>query len=203
MTLSKKRLSMFAAVAVALVLPLQAARGAYEESVSSTFNWSGAASVNRTPYASNSWEQALPTRLKIPRIKVNAAIQYVGLTDSGAVDVPKGRADVAWYKLGPRPGAVGSAVIVGHAGQKPGPATVFDNLPKLRRGDLLYVQDAKGKSITFVVRAVHTYSPDAIVPEVFTSASGAHLNLVTCEGVWSNAEHGFTERLVVFTDLKK
>lgn len=157
-------------------------------------------------YLSNISEQArpyLPVRLKIPKIKVDAAVQYVGLTSSGAVGVPNGRADVAWYKLGPRPGAEGSAVIVGHTGQKPGPATVFDNLPKLRKGDSVYVKDAKGHTITFIVRQVQTYSPDAIVPEVFTSAGGAHLNLVTCEGVWSNAEHGFTKRLVVFTDMKQ
>jgi len=199
----RKRFSVFTAAVVsfAFIVPLQAASG-----LSAIVSQRQFTSLSGSISALGAVEQVipkLPVRLKIPRIKVNAAIQYVGLTDSGAVGVPKGRADVAWYKLGPRPGAIGSAVIVGHTGQKPGPATVFDNLPKLRKGDVLYVQDAKGKSISFVVRQVRTYAPDAIVPEVFISASGVHLNLVTCEGVWSNAEHGFTKRLVVFTDLKK
>jgi hypothetical protein len=41
----------------------------------------------------------LPVRLKIPSIKVNAAIRNVGLTAT-----VNSRADVAWYDLGPRPG---------------------------------------------------------------------------------------------------
>lgn len=188
-----KRFSMITAVLVSLAFlaPQSASYGAYPESAYSATSISAQA----RPY--------LPVRLRIPKIKVNAAVQYVGLTSSGAVGVPNGRADVAWYKLGPRPGAEGSAVIVGHTGQKPGPATVFDNLPKLRKGDVVYVKDAKGHTFTFIVSQVRAYAPDAIVPEVFNSTGGSHLNLVTCEGVWSNAEHGFTKRLVVFTDIKQ
>lgn len=177
------------ALLLVLVLPLQAANGAYQKSVLPTF--SQTASVQA--------RQALPIRLKIPRIKVNASIQYVGLTSVGAIGVPNSRSAVAWYKLGPRPGESGSAVIVGHSGSKPGPATVFDNLYKLREGDVLYVLDSKGKSIPFVVREVRTYSPTAIVPEVFTS-EGIHLNLITC--IWNPSKRSFTKRFVVFTDLK-
>ena len=46
------------------------------------------------------------------------AVEDVGLTPGGAMDVPKGPSDVAWFDLGPRPGEVGSAVIAGHEGWK-------------------------------------------------------------------------------------
>lgn len=146
----------------------------------------------------------LPVRLKIPKLKINAAIQYVGLTSAGAMDVPGGRAfraDVAWYKLGPRPGETGTAVIDGHSGRNPGPATVFDNLEKLKKGDELYVQDGKGKTITFVVRESRSYSPTANAPEVFSSVTGTHLNLITC--IWNQSAKAFTKRYVVFADLKQ
>ena len=57
-----------------------------------------------------------PVRLRIPSINVDAPVEYVGLTPDGAMDVPKERANVAWFNLGPRPGENGSAVVAGHYG---------------------------------------------------------------------------------------
>lgn len=203
----RKRFSVLAtgvvSLSLALVLPLQSASGAYDESIRAAFHQGDSTVSNETSSFTKIWEQelqTLPVRLKIPKLKVNATIQYVGLTSSGAMDVPKGRADVAWYKFGPRPGEIGSAVIDGHSGRKPGPAAVFDNLPKLRKGDLLYVEDGKKKSVSFVVREVLTYEPNVRAPEVFSSATGRHLNLITC--IWSKSAKAFTKRLVVFADIK-
>jgi len=144
----------------------------------------------------------IPARLKIPKIKVDIALEQVGLTSQGAVDVPKGHSNGAWFNLGPRPGNIGSAVIVGHYGYwKNGTPTVFNNLSKLRKGDKLYIKDEKGIMITFVVRELRTYSPSDNTPEVFESNDGqAHLNLVTCGGVWNNVSKNYSKRLVVFTD---
>src|SRR3989338_630451 len=85
----------------------------------------------------------LPVRLNIPAIHVvNAAIEYVGLTPQGAMDVPKGPSNAAWYKLGPRPGEEGSAVIAGHEGWKEGTPAIFDNLHTLRKGDRVTIENA-------------------------------------------------------------
>lgn len=43
-------------------------------------------------------------RLMISKLRINASIQHLGLTPDGAMDVPKGPAEVAWFNLGPRPG---------------------------------------------------------------------------------------------------
>lgn len=142
----------------------------------------------------------LPARLIIPSIRVNATIDFVGLTRSGAMGNPVGRVRVAWYDLGPRPGGLGSAVIAGHRGRSTRTLTVFDHLNSLRSGDLVYVKDAKGATVTFIVRNSRVYDAGAKAPEVFTSASGAHLNLITCDGSWDQAKSGFTKRIVVFTD---
>jgi LPXTG-site transpeptidase (sortase) family protein len=93
-------------------------------------------------------------------------------------------------------------VIAGHRGHSPLTPTVFDNLNTLRPGDLIYVQDAEGKLMSFVVRETRVYAPNAKAPEVFSSATGVHLNLITCEGSWVQAEAGFTKRIVVFTDRR-
>jgi len=143
-----------------------------------------------------------PVRLKIPSISVDATIQYVGITSDGAMDVPKGPNDVAWFKFGPRPGEQGSAVISGHyGGWKNGAQSVFNDLSKLKKGDKLYVKNDKGAITAFVVRESQTYDPKADASEVFGSSDGkAHLNLITCGGVWINAQKTYSNRLVVFTD---
>lgn len=143
----------------------------------------------------------LPLRLKIPTINVDAAIKNVGLTSNGSMDITESQDDVAWYKLGPRPGENGSAVIAGHFGLRNQKGSVFDNLHKLHPKDKIYIEDDKGTIISFVVRESKSYDPQADAPAVFGSNDGQpHLNLVTCEGVWDEASKTFSKRLVVFTD---
>jgi len=142
-----------------------------------------------------------PMHLRIPEINVDADIEYVGLTSGGAMGVPKNQDNVAWFKLGQRPGEDGSAVIAGHYGLKNGKGSVFDSLHKLIKGDKLYIEDDKGKIITFVVREIKSYNPQADATEVFNSSDGkSHLNLITCEGTWDKISKSYSQRLVVFTD---
>lgn len=144
-----------------------------------------------------------PVRLRIPKINVDAALEYVGLTSDGAMDAPKDLGNVAWFDLGPRPGDNGSAVMAGHYGLKDGQPSVFDNLYKLRKGDKLYVEDDKGDVISFVVRENRRYTPDADASSIFISSDGMpHLNLVTCEGDWSESLKTYPQRLVVFADIE-
>lgn len=144
----------------------------------------------------------LPIRLRIPKIKIDIALEHVGLTSQGAVDVPKGKNTAAWFKLGPRPGENGNAVITGHYGWwKNGTPTVFNNLNKLRPGDKLYITDEKGATITFRVRELRTYNQKIDASDVFISSDGkSHLNLITCAGAWNKISQGYSKRLVVFTD---
>lgn len=144
----------------------------------------------------------LPIRLRIPKIGVDAKIDSVGITSDGAVGASKGPANVTWFDLGPRPGDNGSAVITGHYGRwKNGEGSAFDDLSELSPGDEMYVEDEKGTIISFVVRELRTYDQNENVPEVFSSDDGkAHLNLITCKGVWIEAQRTYSDRLIVFAD---
>jgi len=143
----------------------------------------------------------LPIKLKIPTLKINSNIESIGLTKDGAVDSPVGPINTGWYKLGPRPGEIGSAIIDGHSGWKGGIPAVFDNLYKIKIGDKIYVEDDKGKTIAFVVRKIMKYDPNVIATDVFISTDKkSHLNLITCTGVWDNVSKSHSSRLIVFTD---
>lgn len=141
----------------------------------------------------------LPVRLVIPKIKVDANVLHLGVTKEGNMDVPPDLVNTSWYKYGPHPGEIGSAVIAGHLeGVKE--AGVFINLGKLVVGDVVSVLDDRGVTTTFTVRETRLYGQNERPTEVFNDTSGAHLNLITCTGTWNSAQQRYSKRLVVFTD---
>lgn len=141
-----------------------------------------------------------PMHLTIPAINVNAGIQYVGVTTNGSMGVPSNTVDVGWFKLGPHPGQIGSAVIDGHLNGKNGENGVFANLYKLKKGDKLYIKDSNGATISFTVRKTHIYNP-GYADEVFSKNDSVHLNLITCDGMWDEKSKSYSKRLVVFADI--
>lgn len=145
--------------------------------------------------------RGLPVRLKIPTIGVDTAIEDAYITSDGRMDVPAGSVNVAWYALGPFPGQKGSAVIGGHFGIDNEVPKVFYNLNKLEVGDKVYVVDDNNETLAFVVRSIKLFGRNADAGSVFFSKDGlAHLNLITCEGVWNKVNDSYPDRRVVFAD---
>ncbi len=141
-----------------------------------------------------------PVRLLIPSLNVNTYIQPVGVTARGVMESPSNIIGVGWFDLGPRPGEKGSAVIAGHVDGERGEVGVFTNLHKLKKGDKVYIKDSNGNSLTFIVAESRKYDP-GYAEEVFSRNDKAHLNLITCDGVWDGVKKNYTKRLVVFTDI--
>lgn len=173
---------------------------AYLSATSTTLQEGNASST--MPSLQKESKPALGTsRLRIPKINVDALIENVGLTSDGVMDSPKGPDETGWYNLGPKPGEIGSAVIDGHSGWKNGIPAVFDNLHKLSKGDKIYVEDEGGAVVTFIVRESRKYNPSADASDVFLSTDGkVHLNLITCGGIWDKISRSSSERLIVFAD---
>src|SRR6185436_6178865 len=73
-----------------------------------TQNYTGSQQQINPPPQGDVEGPGLPVRLIIPSINVDAKIIYVGLAPDGSVGVPAGPDEVAWFGLGPRPGASGS-----------------------------------------------------------------------------------------------
>jgi hypothetical protein len=155
-----------------------------------------------TPARASRVVYARPVRLVVPKMGLDVAIQVVGLTAGHTIAAPSGPDTVGWFSLGPRPGNEGSAVIDGHSGYADGRAAAFDDLPELGRGDVLFIEDAKGRRAMFIVRRTKVYSFDADPAEVFAPTSGRRLNLITCTGSWDVAAGTHAQRLVVFAELR-
>ncbi len=144
-----------------------------------------------------------PLRLSIPVIKVDAAVQAVGIDTLGRMGLPTNSTDVAWYKFGPTPGKRGSAVMDGHIDTATSSDAVFALLPMLKPKDDIYVTDTSGKKFHFqVVKTeiyVNGYSP---TEKIFDqTADTALLNLITCDGVWDPVAKNYSERMVVYSKL--
>jgi sortase (surface protein transpeptidase) len=142
---------------------------------------------------------ALPVSLTIPAIGVRTRLIRVGLTTRGTMQVPASTLVAGWYTYSSRPGALGSAVIVGHIDSYRGPG-VFFRLRLLRPGDQLYVTRADGSIAAFRVYAVRTY-PKATFPigSVYGSAPDPELRLITCGGAFDYRARSYLSNVVVYS----
>ncbi|HEU5114883.1 MAG TPA: class F sortase [Candidatus Paceibacterota bacterium] len=146
---------------------------------------------------------ALPTRLSIPRLGIDTNVQLVGITASHNMATPHGFSDVGWYKYGTVPGNIGSAVIAGHVDNGLGLAGVFKHLNQIQRGDDIYVTNSQGEKLHFTVDRVEAFDYQNVPTDtIFNRSNAAHLNLITCEGVWVPSDRTYDHRLVVFSTLR-
>jgi len=86
---------------------------------------------------------ARPVSLTIPSIGVRTGLVHLGLTLSGALQVPSTTTVAGWYTGSARPGATGAAVIVGHIDSLTGPG-VFFRLRLLHPGSRVYILVPEG-----------------------------------------------------------
>jgi len=141
---------------------------------------------------------AAPVSLTIPLIGVQTHLITLGLTSTGALQVPFSTAVAGWYTGSPRPGAIGPAIIVGHIDSLTGPG-VFYRLGELTRGDKVYVKRADGTLVEFRVTSVQTYLKDDFPTEdVYGPVPDAELRLITCGGAFDAATGHYLSNIVVY-----
>jgi sortase (surface protein transpeptidase) len=141
---------------------------------------------------------ARPVSLTIPVIGVETQLVSLGLTAGGALQVPSSAQVAGWYTGSPRPGAIGSAIIVGHIDSLRGPG-VFFRLPELRPGNQVYVRRADGTLARFRVTAVQTYPKDHFPTQaVYGATPDAELRLITCGGAFDAATNHYLSNIVVY-----
>lgn len=157
-------------------------------------------------------EVAEPVSMTIPALKVTDDIVPVGLcatkdpprceTGTGEMELPN-VSELGYYKLAPKPGEAGRAVILGHVDyeKKPG---AFKHLGSLKPGDRFTVTDADGNDLIFEVYKVATglkksrYATDT-VPLLFSPTDNHEVGLITCSGAVSDGE--YSDNTVVLARL--
>lgn len=133
----------------------------------------------------------VPVAMAIPKLGVTDEVIPVGLAQDNAMEVPPVD-KVGWYRLAPKPGERGPAVLAGHINWSGTPGA-FSRLSQLASGDKVTVTDNKGVTRTFQVFDVRTILKSdymtRTVPLVFGARATSDLELVTCGGDLSGHEY--------------
>jgi LPXTG-site transpeptidase (sortase) family protein len=142
-----------------------------------------------------------PVSLTIPVIGVLTRLIHLGITSSGALQVPKSTTVAGWYTGSPAPGAIGSSVIVGHVDSTTGPG-VFYRLSQLHRGDRIYVKQRGGRVAEFGVDSVQEYKKNAFPTlKVYGMTPTPQLRLITCGGTFDTQTGHYLSNIVVYATL--
>ncbi|MEU9085614.1 class F sortase [Streptomyces sp. NPDC048357] len=144
---------------------------------------------------------ALPQRVDVPSIGIQAPVISRGLDKDGALEPPpyESPGTVGWWGRGAQPGTAGAALMVGHVDTRSKPA-VFYGLSTVQPGDKVRVVRADGSVAEFTIEDVRVYeradfdAHKAYGPRV---RGRAELRLVTCGGTYDKAAKEYTANVVV------
>jgi len=142
-----------------------------------------------------------PVSLRVPAISLSVPLSTLGLNPDGTVQVPGNDTEPGWFRLGPSPGQIGSAVILGHVDSTQGPG-VFFQLRVLQAGDQVQVSLADGVVANFMVTSVATYTKTQFpAQQVYGSHGTSALQLVTCGGAFDAQTGHYLSNIVVYTSF--
>ena len=150
------------------------------------------------PPQSAAAQVARPVSLTIPLIGVKTNLITLGLAAGGAMQVPSTSTVAGWFTGSPRPGAVGSSIIVGHVDSKSGPG-IFFRLPELKKGDDVYIKRSDGSTAEFRVTEVQEYPKDRFPTDgVYGPTPDAELRLITCGGTFDSVTGHYLSNIIVY-----
>jgi LPXTG-site transpeptidase (sortase) family protein len=145
---------------------------------------------------------AVPDRVAIPAIQVDAPIMPVGLDADGWVGAPPPEDPnlAGWFTGAVSPGEKGTAVVVGHVDNKQGPA-VFYGLGALKKGNRAEVSRQDGKTAVFEIYGIEVFEKDDFPGDrVYASKGTPELRVITCGGGFTK-QNGYDGNVVAFARL--
>jgi sortase (surface protein transpeptidase) len=138
-----------------------------------------------------------PSRLRIPKIGVDAPLVSLRLDKQGELQAPDDFQTPGWYADGTPPGDAGPAVIAGHVDSLEGKA-VFYRLPELKPSDVIEVE-RDGQWLSFHVTSAHRYAKNRFpTAEVYGPTPDAQLRLITCGGGFDRDRRSYYDNVVIF-----
>ncbi|WP_282701701.1 class F sortase [Streptomyces sp. CC219B] len=145
---------------------------------------------------------AVPDRVRISAIRVDAPMMPVGLDADGWVAAPPPEDPnlAGWFTGAVSPGEKGTAVVVGHVDNKQGPA-VFYGLGALKKGNRVEIARKDGKTAVFEIYGIEVFEKNNFPGDrVYASKGGAELRVITCGGGFSQQD-GYAGNVVAFARL--
>jgi hypothetical protein len=145
-----------------------------------------------------------PTRIAIPALGLDSAVNPVGLNPDGTVQVPAPGPlydQAAWYSGSVTPGQRGPAVILGHIDSAANGPSVFYRLAALRPLDEFTVTRADGRTLVYKVNSVKSYPKDAFPGQaVYGPTTRPEIRLITCGGAFDARARSYVDNTVVYAN---
>lgn len=143
----------------------------------------------------------VPTRVRIAKIGVDAAMIDLYKQADNTLQVPEDIRLTGWYTGRSVPGEPGPSVVVGHvdsAAEGPG---VFYRLKELVPGDLIEIQRSDGSVAAFRVTDSELVLKSQFPTEkVYGSVEGSKLRVITCGGTFNASTHHYEGNVIVYAD---
>lgn len=140
-----------------------------------------------------------PVRVRLASVGIDAAIVPVGIdVRHGALGTPKNIRRAGWWKDGSAPGATsGTILVAGHVDSARAGVGAFFSLHTVERGDVVKIETANGRTLTYRVTSVRSYRKNALPTGVYSSKGLPRLVLVTCGGPFNRVAGRYRDNIVV------
>jgi sortase (surface protein transpeptidase) len=125
----------------------------------------------------------------------------VGVDPDGQMTIPAEVDRVGWYRFGPAPGAVGSAVIAGHVDSREQGLGAMAPLREAAVGDEVLVADASGSPTRWRVVSRELISKQVLpLDRLFSRDGPPRLTLITCGGPFLPEFRSYRDNVVVVAE---
>jgi sortase family protein len=141
-----------------------------------------------------------PTRLRVPRLGIDAPVVPITVQPNGLLAVPADVDTIGWWSAGAAAAAPsGTVVIAGHVDSaRQGPGAFF-GLRTLRPGDRVILSSADDRTAAYTVAARRQYPKSALPSgEVFGQHTTPRLVLITCGGSFNPETRHYSDNIVVY-----
>lgn len=142
-----------------------------------------------------------PARLTVPGLGVDAGIDAVGVQPDGQMALPADVDRVGWYRFGPAPGDVGSAVIAGHVDDRAQGLGALAPLREVAVGQEVEVADAAGTTTRWRVASRELIQKQVLpLDRLFARDGPPRLTLITCGGPFLPQFGSYRDNVVVVAE---
>jgi hypothetical protein len=141
-----------------------------------------------------------PIAITVGSIDACSSLLPIGLDAERRIEVPSVHTpeQAGWYRLGPAPGALGPAVVVGHINGD-GKDGVFAHLGGVERGEHVAISRHDGRTVFFTVADVVQAAKDEFPTRaVYGNTADSQLRLITCGGALDRGAHRYDDNVIVF-----
>jgi sortase (surface protein transpeptidase) len=142
---------------------------------------------------------AVPTRVSIPAVGVDAAVVPVGVARDGAMRLPRDARLAVWYRFGSHPGSgTGSVVVAAHVDSRTQGLGAFYRLRDTRPGDRVTLMTDSGRPSAYRVVARELVRKRSLpLEDLFRRDGREVLTLITCGGRYLSDAGGYQDNVVV------